>query len=130
MATSRGVEWLAGLLEGEGCFVRQFGNAKRYTPVVAVTMTDADIITAANHLFLALGGRAVKTRAHPLPSGKIAHEIRISGLPAVKIMVAILPFMGERRSRTIRSILDEWSPKVYRAAIAFTSELDGRQGAF
>lgn len=128
MATSRGVEWLAGLLEGEGCFVRQYGNAQRYTPVIAVTMTDHDIVEAARLLFLAIGDRNIRVRSRPLPSGKIAHELRISGLPAAKIMVAVLPFMGMRRSRVITRILGDWSPTVYRASIAFKSDLDERQG--
>ena len=130
MATSRGVEWLAGLLEGEGCFIRQFGRARRYTPVIAVTMTDRDVIEAAQELFLTIGGRHIRIRSRYLASGKIAHELRISGLPAAKLMVAILPFMGKRRSQTIQNILDGWSPKVYRAAIAFKSELDRTQRTF
>lgn len=99
------------------------------TPLLSLGMTDRDVIEAARQLIERLGGRSVRTRLSPLPSGKVSYVVSLTGLPAVKIMWAVLPFMGERRSRDIRRIVAEWTPQKYSAAVAFQSEITGVQGS-
>lgn len=123
----RSIEWLAGLLEGEGCFTQKHnGSGTGYTtPNVEVAMTDRDVILAAKELFESVGGRTINTAVRSLPSGKECVHVRVSGLPAVRIMHAVLPFMGERRTQAIRSIIKEWKPVQYKAAVAFKRQLQG-----
>jgi hypothetical protein len=126
---ARCVDWLAGLLEGEGCFSRQRGATGTCTPLVSVAMTDLDVIEEVRRLMQEIGGRDMKIRRRALPSGKTAYGLSVTGLPAVKIMLTVLPLMGTRRSRDISRITSEWNPKVYRQAVAFRSEMLGQMKA-
>ena len=88
--------WLAGLLEGEGCFDLHRG---RY-PRVRLGMTDRDVVGRAATLF----GARVRLTLKPAPSSATWHT-EISGSRAEEIMEAVLPFMGARRSAKIATIL-------------------------
>lgn len=97
--------WLAGLLEGEGCFSlkqdpRSVGSRAR--AVVAVKMTDKDVIQRAAML---MGGNA-KFRADNRENKSDCYECSVSGAKAVAVMRGILPHMGARRSEKIQAILD------------------------
>lgn len=133
MATSRGVEWLAGLLEGEGCFSQARGQCgtRQRTPLVVITMTDHDVIETARVLFSQIGGREPRPPARrALPSGKTAYRVHLSGLPAVRVMMAVRPFMGARRTLRINEIIAAWHPQHRSAAVAYKAEIAGQQGAF
>lgn len=88
--------WLAGLLEGEGCFDLHRGKYPR----VRVGMTDRDVVGRAATL---LGGR-VRLTLKPKPHSAMWHT-EISGAKAVDVMTAVLPHMGARRSAKIAEIL-------------------------
>lgn len=91
--------WLAGLLEGEGCFsVRK----DRDTPTVEVKMTDLDVINRVAMLM----GRTVT----PVPPANDRclpqYRARLQGEPARELMRALLPYMGQRRSARIKELLE------------------------
>ena len=92
------VIWLAGLLEGEGCFDLQRG---RY-PRVRLAMTDRDIVGRAATLF----GSSIRLTLKPKPATPTWHA-EIQGRRAANIMRAVLPFMGARRSARIAEILSK-----------------------
>lgn len=121
----KSTEWLAGILEGEGCFSEfKSGSSGFYTtPGVTITMTDGDVIDAVSDMFFMIGGRRTKVRKYLLPSGKPAFSIYLTGLPAAKVMIAVLPYMGERRSLKIKEIARNWSPAKYKEAIEFRSSI-------
>jgi hypothetical protein len=100
------IAWLAGLLEGEGCF---FGahNGKRSRGInnsckVYLSMTDLDVVKKAGGLI----GVEVRSYQPNRPNSKMAHRLQIHGDKAVSLMQAILPFMGERRSKKIQELLE------------------------
>lgn len=117
----RSVEWLAGLLEGEGHFRQnKSGSSGRYwTPAITLAMTDHDVVQEVQRTFVMIGGRDVNIHHWKLPSEKIAYTLYLTGLPAARVMTAILPHMGLRRRAKISSILAAWQPKKYRAAVQF-----------
>lgn len=121
----RSIEWLAGLLEGEGCFSSAIsGSSGLYrTPFISLVMTDYDVVEEASKVIFLVGGRSTKLSKRALPSGKIAHSLFMTGLPAAKVMWTILPHMGERRAWKIRSILKAWEPKKYKEAVVFKREI-------
>lgn len=90
--------WLAGLLEGEGCFSYR---RDRDIPVVEVKMTDLDVINRVAMLV----GRTVT----PIPPASDRHQpqyrVRTQGDPARELMRALLPHMGRRRSARIEELL-------------------------
>lgn len=95
------IVWLAGLLEGEGCF--GFSGSKVGSARVALAMTDNDVV-----------GRAAK-----LLNSKINHRVRggqykdvfataVYGSQAAGWMMTLYSLMGQRRRETIKTSLTRW----------------------
>ena len=89
--------WLAGLLEGEGCFTLATPTCIR----VYVKMTDKDVVERAAALMECRSVRPVKTK----DGWSDAWETAISGKRARPIMERVLPYMGHRRSARIKELL-------------------------
>jgi hypothetical protein len=92
----RDVIWLAGLFEGEATFDLHRGKYPR----VRIGMTDRDVIGRAATLM----GCKVTSRYHEAPNQATWHA-EISGDKAERVMAAVLPYMGARRSGRIATIL-------------------------
>lgn len=102
--------WLAGLLEGEGCF----GDNHRGGVKIQVTMTDKDVVERVAQFF---GKQSVSCYDKKLPPNrKPRYYVQIGGQRCVEIMTAVLPHMGERRSAMIRRLLWERSKAPGRGA--------------
>lgn len=98
--TENELHWLAGLLEGEGCFTTT-GKAKCY-PAVYMVSTDRDVVKRA----AALMGCNVQILKHTSEiSRKPQHRAVVQGTKAKALMEAVLPLMGTRRSERIRELL-------------------------
>ena len=106
---TRSTEWLAGLLEGEACFLSHKSGPYRY-PVVALTMTDKDIV---DDVAARWGVNVWPVKPTHL-TRKLAHTARVSGLKAIACMVEVFPYMGERRRAKIEEILSEWEHHTNR----------------
>ena len=70
-----------------------------------------------------IGSRTVKRMSRRLPSGKRVYTLNLTGLPAVKVMCAILPYMCKRRGDKIRAIIAQWKPTKYAEAREFKASL-------
>ena len=97
--------WLAGLLEGEGSFMR---TGERYgrRPIVRVQMTDRDVVARV----AAMWGVAV------VPGGKQRFEhykptfiAKVSGDRGADWMRRLRPLTGERRRVQIDVAIDGWA---------------------
>lgn len=108
--------WLAGLLEGEGCFTprKSFyktidGSVVSYEyPLVSLRMTDRDIIECAAKF---LGNNAIIVK-HPPPPDKTVFSVEFGGSRAAELMRMILPWMGERRSAKIQEVLEKYENNI------------------
>ena len=89
--------YLAGLLEGEGCFDAQGAN-----PRVRVKMTDLDIIMRAANL---MGSTYYGDPGGLAKGHKMAYVAQVTGHRAAHVMRSILPHMGIRRSGRIVDLL-------------------------
>lgn len=99
---SKALTWLAGLLEGEGCFTVGYQNGRRYSyPVIQLSMVDRDVIDRAAAL---MGNPAVCSRV--LKSGKTNYQIRVTGTKARELMTELKPLMGARRQARIQEVLN------------------------
>lgn len=97
--------WLAGILEGEGCFgLYAIGRSGHKYPRIQLTMCDEDIVTRA---IMFMGGKVhgpyKKKNRKPrwvgyVPSGK-----------AIAMMRQLFPLMGKRRRKKILEIIKAWS---------------------
>lgn len=112
MISQRDLGWLAGLLEGEGCFrwhrqIRRDGRPDWFAPRILLQMTDEDIVRRAQAV---VGIGHVRGPYGPYKGGTKAHWAwTVSrNADAVGLMMTLYPLMGERRQAKIREILDAW----------------------
>lgn len=98
---SEHIAWLAGLLEGEGCFSTQRGRLSY--PRVALGMTDLDIVERAASIFPGHG--SIRPRGTSATGSKQMFQVQWSGEVAMDLMRTVLPYMGTRRSDRIMLII-------------------------
>jgi hypothetical protein len=100
--------WLAGLLEGEGSFLRGIPSAPG-VPVVALSMTDLDVVQRVADM-LNIRYIHVKLRTRENPAWRPAYRVKLTGQRAVDLMHQLRPMMGERRQAQIDAALACWNP--------------------
>ena len=109
--TSDEAHWLAGLLEGEGSFMKGPSSPPNL-PIVKVEMCDEDVVRHAARL---LKASITIIDRHPERGYKRVFRITVKGSRAVELMLGLRPLMGERRSRDIGSALATYkASKVVR----------------
>lgn len=100
------LHWLAGLLEGEGSFLRGFPSQPNL-PCIQCVMIDRDVIERLAGI-IGCGIRIVKPRrAHWQES----YGIRVRGAPAVAWMQAIEPLLGARRRGQIEVAIGSYESR-------------------
>lgn len=101
MNNNEQIAWLAGLLEGEGCFMNGYKTRPNQS-AISVEMKDKDIIERIANMWNA--------KFHPCKPRKdhhsITYKVHIRGEKAREVMKKVLPFMGIRRSKKIQKILE------------------------
>lgn len=96
------VLWLAGWLEGEGTFWYSYTRGKRAHLVVSVGSLDLDVL--AKGVRFTLCGNITLTKRTDKPFWVWT----CNGRDAYAVMVAIYPFLGERRQQQIRKAVEAW----------------------
>lgn len=99
MITSLDVAWLAGIVEGEGSIMWA-----KATPVIALQMTDDDVVRRAAKLL----GVDVRKPWRRAEHHKLVYGCRAYGRRAIGWMMTLYAFMGERRRAKIRECLAKW----------------------
>lgn len=105
--TKTDLAWLAGLLEGEGCF--SLVNTRHSTPAVTLRMRDRDVVTRAHRLIGATG--RVRPERSSNPRHSTIWQFGIWGAAAIRLMRRLLPFMGKRRTAKIMALIAEWESR-------------------
>lgn len=99
------LHWLAGMLEGEGCFTPSRGPTGAVSPRIQVTSVDLDVL---EHIKELLGGSI----CGPLPVRKPTHtptyQWRVGGWFAADFMQKIRPLMRARRRNQIDKAMAEF----------------------
>ena len=103
MITVADIRWLAGYLEGEGCFTFT-GDKYRY-PRIVVESTDEDVIQRVSQLW------GMKPHSVQHGSHKTGYSVATTCTKAVSWMMTLYPLMGQRRQARIREILMNWRNK-------------------
>lgn len=110
--TRENLAWASGLLEGEGCWsffkpTTRSGKKSSYTTFqLAVGSTDLDVLTKLKRIigFGHMYGPYQKAKHKPMYHYKVSTPAQVYA-----ISVAVLPFMGERRSKRIKDLVTEYS---------------------
>jgi hypothetical protein len=101
--TNEETAWVAGILEGEGCFD---ANANRRSPRVRVEMTDQDIVLRLHRM---LGGSVhYPTNRHPDRWKDTARWTLGKRSEAEPVFRAIRPWLSERRGAKVDELLAIW----------------------
>lgn len=95
-ASERDLYWLAGLLEGEGSFMRG-SPSKPHLPSIQCAMIDQDVVARAAAIF----GCGVTTVRPRRSHWKQSYAIRVRGAAAVEWMTALRPLLGTRRREQV-----------------------------
>lgn len=135
---SADIHWLAGYLEGEGCFghynrrrsrdvagERRDGSrgGSQFVLMVSVGSTDLDVIERA----------ATLMRGHVYARKKIRGRkrdwtVHIGGPRAAGLMMTLLPLMGARRAKRIKEALAAWrATKTYPERSPYLRALRGKR---
>ena len=91
--------WLAGILEGEGCFLKQTKNTRI---CISVQMTDEDVVARVANI---LNSSLMKVKSKN-PKHKDSYVTRVYAKNAESVMREIFPLMGIRRKDQIQKALD------------------------
>jgi hypothetical protein len=100
--------WVAGLLEGEGCFIVVKESFKRkdgthqLAPRVQLKMTDRDVVERFANL---VEYKNKITTFYPKGNHKPTYTVVIRGNLAIELMLVVRDLMGERRRQKIDEIL-------------------------
>ena len=102
LTKTRDIIWLAGLLEGEGCFMLEKG---KYLSI-SLRMTDEDIVVRAAILMKSTVYRYKNTWV-----------TKFSGARTVGWMMTLYPLLGKRRKEKVALIIKFWRTHLYRLPI-------------
>lgn len=97
--------WLAGLLEGEGCFLVRKSGGYKGSIAIALQMTDKDVVERAATL---LGGKLYGPHGPYGQSTKQTWQVVVFGKQAAEWMMTLYSLMGIRRQEKIRELLTMW----------------------
>lgn len=104
--SSHELHWLAGLLEGEGSFLRGPPSAPGL-PVLSLQMTDEDVVARVARMF----GRKTGSWKSANARWQRTFIARVNGAKAVAWMRAVRPLMGRRRQGQIDEAIASYAPK-------------------
>ena len=92
--------WLAGLLEGEGCFrLKEYHRKTGFAITLNLGMTDLDVVRKAASIM----NSSVLLRKSRDTKRKPCYTTGFSGAPALMWMLILYPYMGERRKMQINN---------------------------
>lgn len=115
--------WLAGLLEGEGAFMCG-PPSNPGAPVVAVQMTDRDVIERAS-ILMSVKMSCNRPQKHKIRGRrpyKPTFSARLRGERAVVLMKELKPLMGQRRQSQIDRALNSWCGRCVKRCSLPSSE--------
>jgi hypothetical protein len=123
MISTLDIAWLAGLLEGEGCFTAD----KRLTIRISVAMTDLDVIERARKL-MKCTCKIQEYSPGACKRNKTLYRVLLNGTPAAQWAMTLYPFMGVRRQTKIRELIADWKSRYSRGSVLCRMQLHRLEG--
>lgn len=100
----KNIYYIAGLLEGEGCF-GFYG-----CPSIQINMTDLDTIEKAKLILDIRNKNIVRMQNKGAKNYKNSFTLNVSGDVAIQWMMTLYPLMSIRRKEKIKEIIGKWIP--------------------
>lgn len=115
--------WLAGLLEGEGSFLKGSPSQPNRC-AISIATTDKDVAEKVENIF------TTKKIFIPNAGKKVSHYkdvylIRVTGGRAVKLMTALCSLMSERRKSQINQAIESYKPTRKSPSNLKSIEIEG-----
>ena len=107
MRDMKEIAWLAGLLEGEGCF-----REHKHSPGITLNSTDRDVVEHAADI---LGIPRPTKSWIQRPNRKPMWCVALHGAHAIAWMMTLYTFMGERRRARIRDLITGWTAHKHKS---------------
>ena len=110
MGLREDIYWLAGILEGEACFIAkkyQHGKYQHRQLRIGVEMCDKDIVERIKKITKATANVTLRN-ARPNRKHRPRYTINLNGARAIQWAQTIYPLMGERRQTAIREMIKIW----------------------
>lgn len=109
MASISEMHWVAGLLEGEGCFHHCMnGNGltdrKYFQVTIQLVMTDKDVVERAAKIL----GSKCHTQVWKTKGNKAVYRTNVHGPRAIGWMMTLHPLMASRRKARIAECITKW----------------------
>ena len=103
--------WLAGYLEGEGCFTISINYTKNEGKSyrILVTSEDIDVIERASKLLV---GYSRITSSKPKHYHKTFYGTNVNGSRAIGWMMTLYNLMGIRRKKRIKEVIKDWRSNI------------------
>jgi hypothetical protein len=111
--------WFAGLLEGEGSFLKPLPSGPR-SPSISCRMTDLDVV----ELVAAVFGTSVQANEKGRHQTEYAAFIR--GSRAAEVMRLLRPMMSKRRRNAIDRALDGYTQPTFKLSFELAEEIRRR----
>ena|SRR5438477_7307870 len=116
MTKVKDITWLAGLLEGEGCFLIHKPIGNHIQIGIALSMSDVDVVARAAKIIgwkhplreYTPSGANLKLQPTEARPWKKLHRFTVSGALAATWMMMVYSNMGQRRRAKIRKCLRAW----------------------
>jgi hypothetical protein len=107
------VAWLAGLYEGEGCFLTVTVQGGYEQPRAVLNMTDVDVLETVIN-YLGFGNLYFINKSKDNSKWKDAHTLVYNGEDAAELMKTLLPWLHGRRATKVKAVLENYEKgKVY-----------------
>ena len=105
------IAWLAGILEGEGCFKIQTSGGYKGSICIATQMSDEDTVKKIATIM-----QGTLWGPHgPYGVSKLqTYQTAVFGSKAAAWMMTVFPFMGVRRQTKIKELLTMWREQPLR----------------
>jgi hypothetical protein len=102
--------WLAGLIEGEGCFspALRKGWPEYYNPRIRIEMTDKDTLIKASLILYGNDRVTTCNWANKRFGHKVIYKLDITGQPAMDWMIMLYPMMSSRRQEKIKDVYEKY----------------------
>lgn len=102
MITNIELAWIAGFLEGEGCFYTW--SKEQHIPMLSVWSIDKDVIENVQKFFRT----PIQVRKPTKLSRKPSYGLQLSGSHAAGWMMTLYTFLSRRRRAKILELLAPW----------------------